>query len=256
MLTLLITTTVVMAQTTTDTVKVVNLESVNITGTRADEKQPITNMIIRAAEIKEDYHGEEMTFILAKTPSITTQSDGGHEQGYTTFRLRGIDQTRLNFTLNGVPLNEPEDQGVYFSNYPMFANSINSIQIQRGVGTTANGTSSYGGSINFESNNGYIKSTDLNIGYGSYNTTMVSASHGTGLIVKDKLSFYGNASVFTTDGYKYHSGNQGYSFFFGGQYYGKKDRLKLTAFSGFSNNQMSWLAVSESDINKGPKNQL
>jgi iron complex outermembrane receptor protein len=237
----------------TDTTMVVDLQSVTVTGIRLDPKQPITNDVITAETISAEYRGQEITYIVAKTPSITIQSDGGHEQGYTTFRLRGIDQTRLNFTLNGCPLNEPEDQGVYFSNIPMFAQNIHSLQIQRGVGTTANGTSSYGGSLNFESKSGYKKGGVVGLTYGSFNTTLLHANYSTGLVANNKLSFFTSAGIQRYDGYKEHSGGRGYSFFLGGQYYGKTSRIKLTAFSGASNNQMAWFAVSESDIKANPR---
>jgi len=236
-----------------DTTIVIDLQSVTVTGTRLDPKQPITNDVITGDVINAEYRGQEMTYIVAKTPSVTVSSDGGHEQGYTYFRLRGIDQTRLNFTLNGVPLNEPEDQGVYFSNIPMFAQNIKSLQIQRGVGTTSTGVSSYGGSLNFESKSGYKKGGEATLTYGSFQTTTLGLSYSSGLIANNKLSLFGSAGFQTYDGYKEHSGGSGYSFFLGGQYYGKTNRVKLTAFSGASNNQMAWFAVSESDIKKNPR---
>ena len=237
----------------TDTAMVFDLQSVTVTGTRLDPKQPITNSVVTAEDISDDYRGQEITYIVSKTPSVTVSSDGGHEQGYTYFRLRGIDQTRLNFTLNGMPLNEPEDQGVYFSNIPMFAQNIQSLQIQRGVGTTSSGVSSYGGSLNFESKSGYKKGTEVGLSYGSFNTGLLHANYSSGLVLNNKFSFFGSAGIQRYEGYKEHSGGQGYSFFFGGQYYGKTSRIKVNAFSGASNNQMAWFAVSESDIKENPR---
>ena len=132
------------------------LDTVVVNGVRADIKTPISQKTITSQDIQQIYSGQELPVLLDKTPNITSNTDGGHPQGYTYFRLRGIDQTRINMTLNGVPLNEPEDQGVYFSNYPNFAKNIESLQIQRGVGTSTNGTSSFAGSINFESKSGFI----------------------------------------------------------------------------------------------------
>ena len=138
-----------------DTLKVdtsmVQIEEVTIQGIRAGSKTPVTQKTISKDDIDVMYHTQELPLLLNTTPSVTSSTDGGHNMGYTYFRLRGIDQTRINMTLDGVPLNEPEDQGVYFSNYPDFTNSIRSMQIQRGVGTSTNGVSSYAGSINFES---------------------------------------------------------------------------------------------------------
>jgi iron complex outermembrane receptor protein len=238
--------------TVVDSLATINLQGIEVTGVRADSKTPVTETTVTKEEIKEAYQGEEVSIVLDKTPSITSSTDGGHPQGYTYFRLRGIDQTRINMTLNGVPLNEPEDQGVYFSNYPGFSNNIQSMQIQRGVGTSSNGVSSYGGSINFESPNGLDKGVDVEMGWGSFNATRINVGGGTGL-TKKGFAFYGNASTFGTDGYKDNSGSVGYSAFVSGGYYGSKDVIKVTAFTGRSWNKMAWAAVSEDDIKIDPR---
>ena len=230
----------------------IQLKEVEVTGVRANSTTPVSQTTISGEQIKELYQGEEMSIILDKTPSVTSSSDGGHPQGYTYFRLRGIDQTRINMTLNGVPLNEPEDQGVYFSNYPGFANNISSMQVQRGVGTSSNGTASYGGSISFKSPTGLKKGTSVEAGYGSFNTQRFNATHSTGLSDK-KFAFFSNFSSLSTSGYRDHSGGSGHSFFTSGGYYGNKDVVKVTAFTGNSINEMAWLPVAESDIANNPK---
>jgi len=232
-----------------DTVK---LSEVTIQGIRAGSKTPVTQKTITSSDIDRIYHTQELPMLLNTTPNVTSSTDGGHNMGYTSFRLRGIDQTRINMTLDGVPLNEPEDQGVYFSNYPDFTNSIKSMQIQRGVGTSTNGVSSYAGSISFESPTGLDKSSEAQIGYGSFNTYRVSAENSTGLM-KNKMAFYTRYSTYASDGYKYNSGGKGQSFFLSGGYYGSKDFVKVTAFSGHSVNQMAWFAVAESDIENDPR---
>ena len=237
------------SQTDTNSVE---LQEVTIQGVRADEKTPVSQKTIKKEEIDKMYHSQEVPLLLNSTPNVISSTDGGHNMGYTYFRLRGIDQTRINMTLDGVPLNEPEDQGVYFSNYPDFTNSIKSMQIQRGVGTSTNGVSSYAGSINFESPTGFSKGTETQIGYGSFDSYRVSVENETGLN-ENKTAFYTRFSTFGTDGYKYNSGSKGYSFFLSGGYYGSKDVIKVTAFSGRSFNQMSWFAVSESDIENDPR---
>ena len=223
------------------------LGGVTVIGVRADSKTPVSQKTINRSSIDSTYQGEEMPILMDKTPSITSQSDGGHSQGYTTFRLRGIDQTRVNMTLNGVPLNEPEDQGVYTSNYPNFMNNIKSFQIQRGVGTSSNGVASYAGSINFESESGVTKGNEIQFGYGSFGTERVMGTVSTG-VLENNTSMFASISHYRTNGYKYHSGGSGYSFYMGGGYYGKKDIIKVTAFYGASKNQMAWLAVSDSTI--------
>ncbi len=229
----------------------INLESVEIIGIKADIKTPITKLNLKTEQIETSYYSQELPLFLNKTPNVTSSTDGGHNQGYTYFRLRGIDQTRINFTLNGIPLNEQEDQGVYFLNYPDFLSSIKNIQIQRGVGTSTNGITSFGGSINFESKNGINDGTDIKIGLGSFNTSKISVENSTGL--KNKVAFYTRFSAINTDGYKYHSGNNGYSFFINGGYYGKKDIIKTVSFIGRSKNELAWFGVSEKDIEVDPR---
>lgn len=175
----------VFSQDKNDTNKIIQLDRLVVMGVRGDKKTPITQKTISKKDITQFYQGQEIPILLDKTPSITSQTDGGHMQGYTYFRIRGIDQTRINMTLNGAPLNEPEDQGVYTSNYPGFTNVIQSVQIQRGVGTSSNGVASYGGSISFLSQNGIDKGSELDLGYGSFNTRRLNFSNNSGL--KKKL---------------------------------------------------------------------
>lgn len=233
-----------------DTLKKAQLEEVSINAVRAERNLPVTETTIDKNTIQQNYTGQEMPVILAKTPSITWYSDGGNYTGYSYLRLRGMDQTRINFTLNGVPLNEPEDQGAYFSNYPDFLNSVRSIQVQRGVGISTNGTASFAGSVNMESpsltDSAY---TQLNSSYGSYHTYRVSPEFNTGLL-KNNWSFYGRYSNTGSDGFREHSGTQGQSFFFSGGYMGKKGILKFTTFTGYSKNQMAYLAIADSALKK------
>jgi iron complex outermembrane receptor protein len=229
------------------------IEEIVITTIRADDKMPITQKVLQEADLQRDYTGQEMPIVLSKTPSITWYSDGGHFTGYSYMRLRGIDQTRINFTLNGMPLNEPEDQGAYFSNYPDFLNSVRSVQIQRGVGTSSNGTASFGGSVNFESPQLMDSSRfELQTSVGSFNTYRISPEYYTGLL-KKKFAFYGRYSTTASDGFRNHSGTQGHSFFLSGGYFTKKGILKLTSFNGNSKSQMAYLAVSKEDIEKDRK---
>ena len=226
------------------------LEEISINSVRAERKLPVTETSLSKEDIQHNYTGQEMPVILAKTPALTWYSDGGNYTGYSYLRLRGIDQTRINFTLNGAPLNEPEDQGAYFSNYPDFLNSVRSIQVQRGVGLSTNGTASFGGSVNMEfpslTDSAY---TELSTSYGSYHTYRISPEFNTGLL-KNNWSFYGRYSNTGSDGFREHSGTKGQSFFFSGGYVGKKSILKFTTFTGTSKNQMAYLAIADSSLKK------
>lgn len=238
------------AQTVTDSTT--TLSEVRIEGVRANKVAPVPQITIKRADIQKFHQGYETSQLLDDTPSVISSSDGGHPYGYTSFRIRGVDQTRINMTFNGVPLNEPEDQGVYFSNYPNFLETVSSLQIQRGVGTSTNGVSSYGGSINFIGETGQTQRTSVKLTNGSFNTTLLNISSGTGLI-KDKFSFFYNLTAYESDGYKYGSGGNGFSYYLATSYKVNRNTFRLTFFNGQSRNGMAWLPVSETDINSNPR---
>ncbi|MEQ9441529.1 MAG: TonB-dependent receptor [Cyclobacteriaceae bacterium] len=233
-----------------------SLEEVVIQAIRADQQAPVTQKTVERAEIEKLYVGQDALFVLEKaTPSILTYSESGTRlTNYGQMRLRGIDQTRINITLNGVPLNDMIDQGVFFSNFTDFGNSISSVQVQRGVGTSTNGTASYAGSIGFESVNldDSVASAELQLTGGSFNTLRASAEVKTGKLANN-LAFYTRFSRTMSDGYRNHTGTDSYSFFFSGGYFGEKDLLKLTAFTGQSKNELAYLPVALPDIEQNPK---
>lgn len=241
-------TTTIYAQN--DTIK--TLDEVTIQGIRSTKNTPVTQKTIFRDEIQNTYQGFEVSTLLNKTPNVTMSTDNGTPFGYTYFRIRGIDQTRINMTLNGVPLNEPEDQGVFFSNYPNFLDNIQSVEVQRGVGTSTNGVSSFAGSINFSSPNGLEKGGNIRYTSGSFNSTKISSSYSTGLNSK-KLALYTNTSIYQTDGYRYGSGGNGKSLFLSGGYFGENNKLKFTGFIGNSKNGMAWQPVSEDEVNDDPR---
>ena len=233
-----------------DTIK--NLDEVTINGIRSTKNTPVTQKTLFRSDIQKTYQGFEVPTLLNKTTNVTMHSDNGTPFGYTYFRLRGIDQTKINMTLNGVPLNEPEDQGVFFSNYPNFLDNVQSVEVQRGVGTSTNGVSSFAGSINFTSPSGFEKGGNIRYTVGSFNSVKLSSTYSTGLSSK-KLALYTNASIYETGGYRYNSGGKGTSLFLSGGYFGDKNKLKFTGFIGNSQNGMAWQPVSESDINNDPR---
>lgn len=214
---------------------------------QADKLSPITFKNIYSPELKAKSIGQEPSFLLSETPSITNYSDAGNSQGYSYFRLRGIDQTRINITLDGVPLNEPEDQGAYFSNYPDLLNSVSKIQIQRGVGTSKNGSASYGGSIQlFSPNLRDSSKTTFGLGYGSFNSFRVFGEYNSGL--KNNKALYIRASKINSDGYKYHSSNNSQSLFISGGLFFDRSVWKITLLAGQQRNGMAWVGVQDSVI--------
>lgn len=214
---------------------------------QADKRTPVTFQNIYSKDIKAKLTGQEPSYLLSETPSITNYSDAGNSQGYSYFRLRGIDQTRINISLDGIPLNEPEDQGAYFSNYTDILNSANKIQIQRGVGTSKNGVASYGGSVQlFSPNLADSTKTTLGLGYGSFNSIRVFGEYNSG--IKNKKALYVRASQIYSDGYKYNSSNNSQSVFFSAGLFQDKSIWKLNFLLGHQQNDMAWLGVSDSLI--------
>jgi iron complex outermembrane recepter protein len=214
---------------------------------RAEKHTPVTFQNLDTETLKAKSTGQEPSFILAQLPSMTNYSDAGGAQGYSYVRMRGIDQSRLNVTFDGVPMNEPEDLGTYFSNLPDLFGSVSKVQIQRGVGTSKNGAAAYGGSVQlFSPDLLQPKNTEIGLGYGSYNRARAYVSHQTGL--RGKKALYVRASQVYTDGYKYNSSNNAQSVLMSGGWFGDKSIWKINAIAGQQRNELAWLGVSEAQI--------
>lgn len=223
----------------------IQLKEIEINAHKAINLTPIPYTNLKKSDLYKNY-SQEPSYLLSETPSITATADGGL-WGYSYIRLRGIDQTRINFTLNGVPLNEPEDQGCYLSNYPDFFKSLDNIQIVRGSGLIKNGTSSFGGSINFDSYLPTNKSVQAEVGIGTEQSLKGS------FIIENSFKnfkFYLQSTALTTDGFKDHSGNKSESVFLTTTYFHKKHFFKLIQFYGEQKNQLSWLGAPMDSILK------
>lgn len=241
--------TMAFAQSDTTTTEI---NTATVTAYRADLRTPVTFKNIEKQDIEKVYFGQEPTAVLSYTPSITATSDGGNFVGYSSFRIRGIDQTRVNVTLDGVPLNEPEDQGLYFNNYPDFFNSVNSIQIQRGVGTSSNGVSAFGGSINMTSADVFApKQLGVGFGYGAFNTGRLYAEYNSGKNEKG-YGAYVRASYIGTDGYVDNAFHRGKSAFYGVGRQWNDNTLKLVGFIGNQQNGMAWMGATQEMLDESP----
>ncbi len=230
-----------------DTIKLKEVEVSAFSPYQANFLTPISFKNLSKVDIGIKNYGQEPSQILNTTPAITSFSDAGSPWGYSYIRLRGIDQTRINMTLNGVPLNEPEDQGCYFSNFPDFLQSLDMLQIQRGSGTTKNGVSSFGGSLNFDSYQPKKTSVSATIGGGSFGALKI------GFQIDQKWKkggVYIQMTDVASDGYKYHSSNHSQSFFFNSYYDIGKNTFKIIGFAGRQENQLAWLGVPIDSINK------
>ncbi len=234
-------------------------EEVVVKAIRADALAPITQETLSEKDINKVFNGQDGAFVLeAITPSIQVNSESGTRfTNYGSMRLRGIDQKRINITLNGVPLNDMIDQGVFFSNFTDITRSVQSVQVQRGVGTTTNGTASYAGSISYESENINVTEPETTITLlgGSFNTWQGTAELKTGLM-ENNTAFYARISKTYSDGYRVHSGTDAYSFFFSGGWFGEKDIIKINGFNGKTRNDLAYAPVPESLIAIDPRTNV
>jgi iron complex outermembrane recepter protein len=221
-------------------------EEIVVTAIRANSQTPVTQYNLSQKEIKEKYFGHDIPTLINNAPAVNMYSETGNGIGYSYFRLRGIDQSRINMTINGIPVNDPETQGYYFNNFADIATSLKSIQIQRGVGTSTNGTASFGGAVNMVSTDLSEKpSFSFSSGYGSFVSRRLAAEFQSGRL-QDKFAFYGRLSNVGTDGYRDHSSANVTSYFVSGAYFGKKSLLKINSFGGLANSTLAYIATEKS----------
>jgi iron complex outermembrane receptor protein len=223
-------------------------ENVVVRAVRAERRNPVTKTDIDREIIEAVNRGQEMPFLLGPTPSANYNADSGIAAGYSYFNLRGIGQTRLNITLDGVPLQDPEDQALYFANFGDFASAVDSIQIQRGIGTSSYGSASYGGSVNFAS----VSPSDrpgfeAQLGAGSWGTARGAIAFNSGPTVGD-VAFYGRFSAQTTDGFRDRSGVDQRTFYFGASRQDERSFFKLFGFIGREQTQLAYLATDEATL--------
>lgn len=228
-----------------DSIRLKELEEIIITGTRAGKYTPVTYQNIKKEEIEKRNLAQDMPYMLAATPSLVYTSDAGTGVGYTGIRIRGSDATRINVTINGIPYNDSESQGVFWVNMPDFSSSVNSIQIQRGVGTSTNGAGAFGATINLETSvHSEQPFVELNNTFGSFNTRRHNIIMNTGLI-DGKWSFEGKLAQINSDGYIDRASSDLSSYFLTGQYIGKNTLIKALAFGGKEVTYQAWNGVEQ-----------
>src|SRR5262245_49514807 len=233
--------------TRADSTRAQRLERVTISAVRAAGAAPISQKTISKSELESRYFGQDVPLALQSVaPSLTAYAETGNYWGYSYIRLRGIDQSRINLTIDGVPLNDPEDQVLYFADFPDLANSLHSVQVQRGVGTSSNGTASFAGSINMETTPlaSGPRRAEAQIEGGAWGSYRLSGEYSTGLL-PSRFAAYARVSALKTDGYRYHSGVEGRSLFFSGGYFGDRNIVKLVTTTGTMKDTMAYLAVPE-----------
>ena len=214
-----------------------------VSATQAEDKTPVAFTNVSKEELEKNNNGQDIPYLLRLTPSVVTTSDAGAGVGYTGMRIRGSDATRTNVTVNGIPLNDPESQGVWWVNMPDFASSADNIQIQRGVGTSTIGAGAFGGSINIQTNE--LKQDaygEIALSGGSFNTSKASASFGTGLLNKH-WSVDGRLSQIASDGYIDRASSQLQSYYFSGSYIDSTSSVRLITFSGKEKTYQAWNGI-------------
>lgn len=223
-------------------------EGFAVQATRASEFTPVTYQEITAKEIENINLAQDLPILLNQTVSAVTTSDAGAGVGYTGLRIRGSDATRINVTVNGVPLNDPEGHGVFWVNMPDFASSTNSIQIQRGVGTSTNGAASFGASINLQTTSFEKEAfAEVNNSFGSFNTRKHNVILNSGLINK-YFNVEGRLSYISSDGYIDRSAANLRSYYLAGGYYGKNLMVKAVTFSGKEVTNQAWWGTPQSRL--------
>ncbi len=224
------------------------LQPLEVKAIRASEKAPFTKTNIYKKEIAKQNLAQDIPFLLNQTPSVVINSDAGNGVGYTAISIRGTDATRINVTLNGIPYNDAESMGTYFVDLPDFSSSINSIQIQRGVGTSSNGAGAFGATLNMSTNEFNEKSyVELNNSFGSFNTFKNTIKVGSGLIGKH-FTIDGRLSSIRSDGYVDRASSNLKSFYFSGAYFNKKTSLRLNVFSGHEKTYQAWYGINETTL--------
>ena len=218
-------------------------DAITVVGIRAGSEVPVTKADIDREQIEALSFGQDTPQLLQYTPSLTWYSDSGIGSNYSYLSLRGIQQTRINMTFDGAPLNDPAEHALFFNNFSDFLSTVDSVQIQRGVGTSSVGAPSYGGSINFASRPAAEEAGgDLRLALGSYDTMRASLAYESGVLANG-LSVGGRISVAETDGYRDNSGTEHLTGFLDVGWQGERSSLKLVSFSGNVETQLAWLAV-------------
>lgn len=232
-----------------DSLKQIELQEVTISATMAGDKTPMSFTNIKRDKIRQNDFGQDMPFLIKTTPSVVETSDAGSGIGYTGLRIRGSDATRTNVTIDGIPLNDSESQGVYWVDLPDFSASTSMIQIQRGVGTSTNGAGAFGASVNLVTNPlNNEKFVSYSGAGGSFGTLKNTISFGSGLM-RNGLAVDGRLSRTVSDGYVDRASSKLGSAYLSATYLKRNTSIRFKIFSGNERTYQSWYGIPESYMN-------
>lgn len=223
-------------------------KAITVSSTRVDHRSAMAYSNLDKTQISEQNLGQDLPYLLNQQPSVVTTSDAGTGVGYTGIRVRGSDATRVNVTINDIPVNDAESQGTYWVDLPDIASSIDNIQIQRGVGSSTNGAGAFGGSLNIQTTKLNPKSYgEYNVSYGSFNTLKNTINVGSGLL-NTKFAMDARLSKITSDGFIDRGTSDLQSYYISGAYYGKSDIVKFITFSGQEETYQAWNGIPEARL--------
>jgi iron complex outermembrane recepter protein len=224
------------------------LDPVEVRAIRASENSPFTKTTITGKEIKKVNLGQDLPILLNQTPSVVINSDAGNGVGYTGIRIRGSDATRINMTINGIPYNDAESQGLFFVNLPDLASSVNDVQIQRGIGTSSNGAGAFGATMNFSTNDVKLDPyAEINNSAGSFNTWKHTVKAGTGLM-NDHFTIDARLSKISSDGYIDRASTDLHSFYVSGAYVTANTSIRMNVLSGKEKTYQAWNGITADDL--------
>ena len=232
-----------------DSTKVNQLDDVLVSAVRVTAKTPVSFSNLDKKDIKFRNLGQDIPILMNYLPSVVTTSDAGNGMGYTGIRVRGSDATRVNVTINGIPYNDAESQGTFWVNMPDFASSVESLQLQRGVGTSTNGSGAFGASLNMLTDNYASKANgEISNSFGSFNSHKHTVKFSTGLL-NDHFELAGRLSTIKSDGYVDRASSDLKSYFLQGTYIGKTTLIKALVFGGTEKTYQSWNGIDAETLN-------
>lgn len=233
----------------TDTVPAIALSEVEVLGTRASQSTPVAFTNITTKQLAAMNHGLDIPFLLTMTPSVITTSDAGAGVGYTSMRVRGTDATRINITVNDIPLNDAESHSIYWVNTPDFASSVRDIQVQRGAGTSTNGSGVFGGSVNMRTQSfSRDPYAEFSGSYGSFNTNKETLRVGSGML-GDHWAIEARLSHIGSDGYRDRASSELVSYFGQIGYFNNSGTsLRFITFGGKEDTYHAWDGISRDDL--------
>ncbi|HSC55163.1 MAG TPA: TonB-dependent receptor [Phnomibacter sp.] len=225
-----------------------SLLPVEIKSNRANDKAPFTKTDLTKTFIEKNNLGQDIPMLLNQTANVVVNSDAGNGVGYTGIRIRGSDASRINMTINGIPYNDPESQGLFFVNLPDLLSSVSSIQVQRGVGTSSNGAGAFGATMNFSTHSYNPEAyAELNNSIGSFGTYKNTIKGGSGLIGKH-FTIDARLSNIHSDGYVDRASSDLQSGQFTVGYWADKSSIRFIAILGKEKTYQSWNGISQSDL--------